>query len=184
MAQGREHAGNQDKITEGSSNPCNLWAIFDIIIIVTKRMKTKKTDFYITYHPSDEMAARWIAAVLKQVRFSTLSDSWDFLPGEAANEKIEYMFTAGRNVMVLISDSLLKSLSEIESWQAVPTTMIKSCLAPSLLKPGNIRHREHIPYRLHEDHPHDCWSNSHAHGSSFRQVRNQESRQLRQSHRR
>ena len=72
-------------------------------------MKTKKTDFFITYHHGDEMAARWIAAVLKQARYSTLSDSWDFLPGEAPIKKIEYMFTAAQNVMVLISGRFLQS---------------------------------------------------------------------------
>jgi HEAT repeat protein/predicted MPP superfamily phosphohydrolase len=68
-----------------------------------------KTDFYITYHHSDEMAARWIAAELKQAQFSTLSDSWDFLPGQAPLEKIEHMFTVSRNAMVLISDNFLQS---------------------------------------------------------------------------
>ncbi len=69
---------------------------------------TKKTDFFITYHHGDEMAARWIAAVLKQAQFSTLSDSWDFLPGEAPINKIEYMFTVARDVMVLISGKFLQ----------------------------------------------------------------------------
>jgi len=41
-----------------------------------------KTDFFITYHHSDELAARWIAAVLKDVPFSMLMESWDFLPGQ------------------------------------------------------------------------------------------------------
>jgi len=67
------------------------------------------TDFFITYHHNDEMAARWIASVLKQARFSTLSDSWDFLSGEAPIKKIEYMFTAAQNVMVLISDRFLQA---------------------------------------------------------------------------
>ena len=66
------------------------------------------TDFYITYHHSDEMAARWIAAVLKEARFSTLTDSWDFLPGEAPIKKIEYMFTVALDVMVLISGKFLQ----------------------------------------------------------------------------
>jgi hypothetical protein len=73
-------------------------------------MKTKKTDFFSTYHHGDEMAARWIAAVLKQARFSTLSDSWDFLPGEAPLEKIEYMFRVARDVMVLISPRFIQTL--------------------------------------------------------------------------
>jgi HEAT repeat protein len=79
-------------------------------------MKTKKTDFFITYHHSDddEMAASWIASVLKQARFSTLSDSWDFLPGEAPIKKIEYMFTAAQNVMVLISDRFLNSHGDVK----------------------------------------------------------------------
>jgi hypothetical protein len=72
------------------------------------------TDFYITYHHRDEMAARWIAAVLKQARFSTLSDSWDFLPGEAPKEKIDYMFTAAKYAMVLISDRFLQSNVDVE----------------------------------------------------------------------
>jgi hypothetical protein len=42
-----------------------------------------KAVFYITYHHADEMAARWIASELKQGKFSTLSDSWDFLTGQA-----------------------------------------------------------------------------------------------------
>jgi tetratricopeptide (TPR) repeat protein/predicted MPP superfamily phosphohydrolase len=68
----------------------------------------KKSDFFITYHHSDEMAARWIAAVLKQAQFSTLSDSWDFVPGEAPIDKIGYMFTVSRNGMALISGKFLQ----------------------------------------------------------------------------
>jgi predicted MPP superfamily phosphohydrolase len=76
-------------------------------------MKMKKTDFFITYHHGDEMAARWIAAVLKQAQFSTLSDSWDFLSGETPLEKIEYMFGVARNVMVLISHTFLQSQGDL-----------------------------------------------------------------------
>jgi hypothetical protein len=54
-------------------------------------MKIKNTDFYITYHHSDEMDARWIAAVLKQAQFSTLSDSWDFLRAEWSFKIIRVM---------------------------------------------------------------------------------------------
>jgi predicted NACHT family NTPase len=72
-------------------------------------MKMKKTDFFITYHHGDEKKAKWIAAVLKQAQFSTLSDSWDFLSGETPLEKIEYMFGVSRNVMVLISHTFLQS---------------------------------------------------------------------------
>ena len=76
-------------------------------------MKTKKTDFFITYHHGDEMADKWIAAVLKQAQFSTLSDSWDFLPGEAPIKKIEYMFTVARNVMVLVSEEFLQTQGDL-----------------------------------------------------------------------
>ncbi|MDQ1351961.1 MAG: hypothetical protein QG657_2267, partial [Acidobacteriota bacterium] len=68
-----------------------------------------KADFYITYHHADEMAARWIASELKQGKFSTLSDSWDFLPGEVALEKIDFMFRVSRFVMVLVSGKFLES---------------------------------------------------------------------------
>ena len=71
------------------------------------------TDFYITYHHIDEMAARWIAAELKQAHFTTLSDSWDFLPGQTPLEKTEYMFTVSRNAMVLISRQFLQSLGDL-----------------------------------------------------------------------
>jgi hypothetical protein len=75
-------------------------------LIVTGKMKT---DFYITYHHSDEMAARWIAAELKQAQFSTLSDSWDFFQGETPLEKIEHTLSVSRSVMVLISRQFLQS---------------------------------------------------------------------------
>jgi len=70
-----------------------------------------KADFYITYHHGDEMAARWIAAELKQAHFTTLSDSWDFLRGETALEKTDSMFGVSRFVMVLISEKFLEFFS-------------------------------------------------------------------------
>jgi hypothetical protein len=72
-----------------------------------------KADFFITYHHSDEMAARWIASELKQAQFSTLSDSWDFLPGEAPLKKIEHIFTVSRKAMVLISPHFLQSHGDL-----------------------------------------------------------------------
>jgi len=82
------------------------------------------TDFYITYHHSDEMAARWIAAELKQARFTTLSDSWDFLRGETPLEKIDSMFGVSRFVMVLISEKFLQAMGDL---------MVETLHATSLL---------------------------------------------------
>lgn len=78
-----------------------------------------KADFFITYHHNDELAARWIAAVLKEVPFSILMDSWDFLPGNQPLEKIEYMTILSRSVLVLLSEQFLKEGVDAVSWQAV-----------------------------------------------------------------
>ncbi|UCH97942.1 MAG: toll/interleukin-1 receptor domain-containing protein, partial [Candidatus Aminicenantes bacterium] len=68
-----------------------------------------KYDFFITYHDDDEMAARWIAAVLKEEGFSTISESWAFLPGDTSEEKLLHTFETCRGVMVLLSSPILQS---------------------------------------------------------------------------
>ncbi len=55
-----------------------------------------KTDFFITCHHSDKLAAQWNAAVLKEVPFSIFMESWDFLPGQHPIEKIEHMSAISR----------------------------------------------------------------------------------------
>jgi len=80
-----------------------------------KITERKKTDFFITYHHNDEMAARWIASVLKNERFTTLSDSWDFLPGETPLEKIDYTLSLCRIVVVLISEKFLQTYFDIKN---------------------------------------------------------------------
>ena len=78
-----------------------------------------KTNFFITYHHSDELAARWIAAVLKEVPFSMLMESWDFLPGQKLIEKIEHMTTFSRCSLVLLSDRFLHAGGDALAWQLV-----------------------------------------------------------------
>ena len=78
-----------------------------------------KADFFITYHHNDELAARWIASVLKEVPFSILMDSWDFLPGNKPLEKIEHTTAVARSVLVLISERFLLEGVDAVSWHAV-----------------------------------------------------------------
>jgi hypothetical protein len=78
-----------------------------------------KADFFITYHHNDELAARWIAGVLKEVPFSILMESWDFLPGKNPIEKIDHMTTVARSVMVLLSGRFLQEGGDAVSRQAV-----------------------------------------------------------------
>jgi hypothetical protein len=78
-----------------------------------------KADFFITYHHNDELAARWIAGVLKEVPFSILMDSWDFLPGQNPIEKIEHMNAVTWCMLVLISERFLQEVGDAVSWQAV-----------------------------------------------------------------
>jgi hypothetical protein len=68
-----------------------------------------KYDFFITYHEDDEMAARWIAAVLKEEGFSTISELWAFLPGDTTGEKLLHTFETCRGVMVLLSNPIIQS---------------------------------------------------------------------------
>lgn len=82
----------------------------------------KKTDFFITYHHSDELAARWIAAVLKEVPFSMFMESWDFLPGQNTGERIEHMTAFSRCALVLLSDRFLQAGVDAVSWQMVMET--------------------------------------------------------------
>jgi len=90
-----------------------MFYFFGIIIEAGRIMteEAKKVDFYITYHHADEMAARWIASVLKNERFTTLSDSWDFLTGETPPEKLDYALTLCRVVAVLVSEKFLQTFS-------------------------------------------------------------------------
>lgn len=81
-----------------------------------------KTDFFITYHHSDELAARWIAAVLKEVPFSIFMESWDFLPGQNPKEKIEHMTAFSRSALVLLSDRFLQAGQDAQSWQTITET--------------------------------------------------------------
>jgi len=78
-----------------------------------------KADFFITYHHNDELAARWIAGVLKEVPFSILMDSWDFLPGQNPIEKIEHMNAVTRCMLVPISERFLQEGVNAVSWHAV-----------------------------------------------------------------
>ncbi|UCH96381.1 MAG: HEAT repeat domain-containing protein [Candidatus Aminicenantes bacterium] len=78
-----------------------------------------KADFFITYHHNDELAARWIAGVLKEVPFSILMDSWDFLPGQNPIEKVEHMTTISNSVLVLISERFIQEVGDAVSWKAV-----------------------------------------------------------------
>jgi HEAT repeat protein len=91
-------------------------------IIMPGKRRRMKTDFFITYHHNDELAARWIAGVLKDVPFSILMESWDFLPGNQPLEKIEHMTAIARSVLVLLSERFLQSGVDAESWQAVTET--------------------------------------------------------------
>ena len=99
---------------------CKILIYCDIIMHGKRRRM--KTDFFITYHHSDELAARWIAAVLKEVPFSMLMESWDFLPGNQPLQKIEHMTAVAPYAMVLLSERFLQSGVDAESWQAVTET--------------------------------------------------------------
>ena len=81
-----------------------------------------KADFFITYHHNDELAARWIAGVLKEIPFSILLDSWDFLPGQNPIEKIEHMTAAAQSALVLLSERFLHEVGDVVSWQTVMET--------------------------------------------------------------
>jgi HEAT repeat protein/predicted MPP superfamily phosphohydrolase/energy-coupling factor transporter ATP-binding protein EcfA2 len=70
--------------------------------------KKVKTDFFITYHHDDELAARWIADILLKVPFSLFMESWDFLPGTQPLEKIDYMLTHSCTAAVLVSRRWLR----------------------------------------------------------------------------
>ncbi len=93
----------------------------------TRITKTEliRSDFFITYHHSDEMAARWIAAELKQSQFTILSDSWDFIPGQSPIEKMVYMSTVARRGMVLISPPFIQSQKNLASWQAMNNQFVQ-----------------------------------------------------------
>ncbi|UCH96815.1 MAG: HEAT repeat domain-containing protein, partial [Candidatus Aminicenantes bacterium] len=68
-----------------------------------------KYDFFITYHENDEMAGRWIAAVLREERLATLLESWDFLPGDTAEEKLHHTFNTCGGVIIILSDPIIQS---------------------------------------------------------------------------
>jgi hypothetical protein len=91
-------------------------------------MTQQKTDFFITYHHSDELAARWIAAVLKEVPFSMFMESWDFLSGQNPKEKIEHMISVSRSALVLLSERFLQAGQDAESWQAVTETFVTNAV--------------------------------------------------------
>jgi HEAT repeat protein/predicted phosphodiesterase len=78
-----------------------------------------KSDFFITYHHDDELAARWIADIILKVPFSLFMESWDFLPGSQPREKIDYMLSRSRSAVVLVSKRWLRAGIEIDSWQPV-----------------------------------------------------------------
>jgi len=71
-----------------------------------------KTDFFVTYHHGDELAARWIAGVLKDVPFSLFMESWDFLPGQRPVEKIAHITAIAPCALVLLSDRFFRVLLE------------------------------------------------------------------------
>jgi hypothetical protein len=75
-----------------------------------------KTDFFITYHHNDELAARWIAGVLKDVPFSILMESWDFLPGNQPLEKIEHMTAIAPCALVLFSERFLQRMCTVHDF--------------------------------------------------------------------
>jgi HEAT repeat protein/predicted MPP superfamily phosphohydrolase/energy-coupling factor transporter ATP-binding protein EcfA2 len=94
--------------------------------------KKVKTDFFITYHHDDELAARWIADVLLKVPYSLFMESWDFLPGGQPLEKIDYMLVRSCSAAVLVSERWLRAGVEPGTWQPV-THKYLGLGAPALL---------------------------------------------------
>ncbi len=92
-----------------------------------------KTDFFITYHHDDELAARWIADILLKVPFSLFMESWDFLPGGSPLEKIDYMLTRSCSAAVLVSGRWLRAGREPGSWQPVSHKYLGPGAPPLLL---------------------------------------------------
>jgi HEAT repeat protein/predicted MPP superfamily phosphohydrolase len=91
-----------------------------------------KTDFFITYHHDDELAARWIAGILLKVPYSLFMESWDFLPGGTPLEKIDYMLTRSCSAAVLVSERWLRAGVDADTWQAV-TDKYSGPVSPALL---------------------------------------------------
>lgn len=91
-----------------------------------------KTDFFITYHHDDELAARWIADILLKVPYSLFMESWDFLPGGQPLEKIDYMLSRSCSAVVLVSERWLRVGVDASTWQTV-TDKYPGPVSPALL---------------------------------------------------
>lgn len=105
-------------------------------------------DFFVSYTPTDEAWAEWIAWALEEAGFSTVLQKWDFAAG--SNFVLEMQKAAAqarRTIAVLSPDYLAKSRFGAAEWAAafaadpdgqrhglVPVK-VKDCVVDGLLKP-------------------------------------------------
>lgn len=105
-----------------------------------------KKDFFITYHEDDEYAARWISGILKEEGFSTLIESWQFIPGDSTEARLKYVVNTCVKIVVLLSDSFL----QLEfTHKTVPAVLAKELYSAS---------RHFIPVKVRPCNLTDGWN--------------------------
>lgn len=98
-------------------------------------------DFFISYTSKDHAWAEWIAETIENAGFTTIIQSWDFLPGDNFLLKMHEATTETRRTIVVLSKEYLHSLFTQPEWAAAlardPTSASRA-LVPVRVEPCNL----------------------------------------------
>ncbi|MDI5974155.1 TIR domain-containing protein [Streptomyces sp. SL13] len=75
-------------------------------------------DFFISYTPTDEKWAVWIAATLENAGFRTMLQAWDFVPSDNFIERIDSGITESSVIIAVLSPRYLQSRYGRMEWQS------------------------------------------------------------------
>lgn len=82
-------------------------------------------DFFVSYTGLDEKRATWIAQVLEESGYSVVIQAWDFRPGDNFVSKINQSLKECKKLIVVLSNSYLKSEWCEAEWTAKLAEQIK-----------------------------------------------------------
>ena len=99
-------------------------------------------DFFVSYTGFDSAFATWVAEVLESNQYSVTIQAWDFKPGDNFVSKINEALMECEKLIVILSESYLKSKWCEAEWTAKLTEQIKlsdNRIIPIRIEPVEIR---------------------------------------------
>ncbi|MCL2399666.1 MAG: tetratricopeptide repeat protein, partial [Defluviitaleaceae bacterium] len=103
--------------------------------------KNSKKDFFVSYNKADKQWAKWIAAVLEQDGYTTITQAWDFRPGGNFMREMQNALTNSERTIAVLSKNYLNSKYCQAEWEA------------ALNKDVNSEKRLLIPVRIADVEP-------------------------------